>query len=380
MRIAILGPYIIDTKIKGGVERHIKNIVNEFNNCDLEIHIFSITKSKKNETIKIKPNIILHTIKSIRMSMTITGITFDSYNLIKEVNKIKPDLIHGQMVGAPYGFSTYLLARKYPSILTIHTLIYQNFKVRRALLTKFHDILWHFLEKIEIKNIPNIITVSEHLNPEIVRMGGSKIYYIPNGINKEWLGIESKITEGRILLVGRIIPIKGHDSLIKAIHYIKSKNIEVCIHIVGPSLDIDYFNRLKRLIAELNISDNVKFLGLIPDEELLKEYSECQIFVLPSHEESNPFVLIEAMAAGKPVVANNVGGVPFMINDGENGFLVKDNDVEGMAEKIIYLMNHKDIWKKISDNNREKTKSYLWSSVASQTIEIYKNVINENKC
>lgn len=377
MIIAILGPYVPNSKIEGGVERHLKNLIDEFNGFD--IHVFSISKNGKNNIQKIRKNITLHIVKSIRLPMTITGITVDLYNLIKEINKIKPDLVHGQMVGAPYGIATYFLAKRYPSILTIHTLIRQNTKVKRTLKSWIHDALWHFLEKSEIKGIKNIITVSEHLKPDISSMGCSRIYSIPNGIKPEWLKIESKYIDGRILFVGRILPIKGLENLIMAIHIIKKKRMNINLHIVGPYLDVEYFNRLQRLMIDLNIQDNVIFTGPLYGKKLIKEYSESQIFVLPSHDESNPFVLIEAMAAGIPIVATAVGGIPYLINEGENGFLVKDNDVEDMAGRMMHLLNQRDVRNGISIRNKERAKLFLWSHIASQTVELYKKIINNNK-
>lgn len=379
MRIAILGPYTIDSETKGGVERHTQYIVDEFGNSGLDVHVFSISKYGENSIQKIRPNVTVHVIKSLKLPMTVTGVSTDLYNLIKEVKKIQPDLVHGQMVGAPYGIASYFLSKKYTSILTVHTLISQNSKIKRTFKSKLHDALWHYLEKIEIRNIQHIITVSEHLIPELSLMGGSKVHAISNGISSEWLKIEPKTIEGRILFVGRILPIKGLDNLIKAVSYAKKYKEDISLHIVGPYLDIGYFDHLKLLISDLDVTNNVFFTGPLYDRSLFKEYSESQIFVLPSHDESNPFVLIEAMAAGVPVIATNVGGIPYIVSEGENGFLIKDNDVVGMSEKIVFLLSHNDVWNCISEKNREKAKLYTWNSVASKTIELYKKAIDESR-
>ena len=379
MRIAILGPYTVDSETKGGVERHTQYIVDELSNSELDVHVFSVSKDSENNIQKLRTNVTLHTIKSLKLSMTITGVSTDLYNLIKEVKKIQPDLVHGQMVGAPYGIATYYLCKNYPSILTVHTLISQNSKIKRTLKSKLHDALWHYLEKLEIRNIKYIITVSEHLKPDILSMGGSKIYTIPNGITPEWLKIEPKTIEGRVLFVGRILPIKGLENLIKAISLAKKCKTNISLHIVGPYLDAEYFNHLKLLISDLEVTENVVFTGPLYDHKLFKEYSESHVFVLPSHDESNPFVLIEAMAAGIPVIATNVGGIPYLINEGENGFLVKDNDVVDLSNKVTGILSQNDVWERISKKNRAKAKLYLWNRVANQTVELYKKAIGESR-
>lgn len=257
MRIALLGPYVIGDNIQGGVERHIKYLIDEIQDDNIEIHIFSVSKYENNKIETIRKNITLHTVKSIKLPVTITGATTDLYYLIKEVNKIKPDIIHGQMVGAPYGIATYFLAKRYPAILTIHTLISQNSKINKTLKSRIHDVFWKYLEKLEVKNIQHLIIVSEHLRSEIRSMGGSSIYSISNGIQPEWLKIDSKFIEGRILFVGRILPIKGIENLIKSISLIKKEKKEINLHIVGPYLDLEYFEKLKILVNELNIEAQI---------------------------------------------------------------------------------------------------------------------------
>ncbi len=121
--------------------------------------------------------------------MTIAGITIYPIKILREVKKIKPDLIHGQMIGAPYGFATGLLSKKYPTILTVHTTIKQTSKTTKSFLGKIHDVLWRFLEKWELKRIPHIIVVSPHLKDELENDGARNVSVIPNGIDASWFDI-----------------------------------------------------------------------------------------------------------------------------------------------------------------------------------------------
>ena len=89
------------------------------------------------------------------------------------------------------------------------------------------------------------------------------------------------------------------------------------------------------LVSELGLSDEVKFFGSITEKEVVAEYGKAQVFVLSSEEEPAPQVIAQAMAAGLPVVSTSVGGIPFLVKDGQNGFLVPPGNVERLAEKII---------------------------------------------
>jgi len=102
------------------------------------------------------------------------------------------------------------------------------------------------------------------------------------------------------------------------------------------------------------------------------------IFVLPSLSESFGIVNIEAMASGLPIIATKVGGIPEIIKDGENGFLVEPKNPEQIAERILYLLSNNNIRRSISFNNKEKAKNYSWDLIVNKLIAVYSLCLNKN--
>lgn len=379
MKVVMLGYYTVGDTIGGGAERHIKNIIDRLRNYnDLEMHILSISKEIKKDSVLKKDGVTIHQIKAVKLPMTVAGITIYPIKMIREAKKINPDLIHGQMIGAPYGFAAGILAKKYPTLLTIHTIIKQTSKTNRSsFYGKIHDTLWRLLEKWELKRIPYLIVVSPHLKEELKKDGAKNITVIPNGIDANWFDVPNESITGRILFVGRIRPGKGLENLIKSIKLVIDKGCDVHLHVVGPTNDLHYLKYLQELAKKMEVREHVEFIGSIPDDALLNEYAECSIFVLPSSIESNPIVLLEAMASGKPVIATNVGGIPYMIEDGKNGFLVNYGDIEGLAEKILKLVNDKKLRDFIAENGKKTAMKYSWENISEETYEVYRHVYED---
>jgi glycosyltransferase involved in cell wall biosynthesis len=141
-----------------------------------------------------------------------------------------------------------------------------------------------------------------------------------------------------------------------------------------------YRLRLKKLVKKQNIEKNVEFLGFISDDEKYACYNSADIFVLPSLEESFGIVLLEAMACRKPVVASNVGGIPFVVADEKTGLLFESNDPEDLAEKIITLLRNRELQENMGRAGRERAKEFGWDKIAKTTVRLYQEIIWEGKC
>lgn len=124
-----------------------------------------------------------------------------------------------------------------------------------------------------------------------------------------------------VLTVCIIRPNKGLEHLIKAASMLK----DVSFIVVGDIGDQKYFKRLLRLKSTLR-ADNLKFLGWVPDEDVQSLLFISDLFVLPSISETLPLVILQAMAAGKPIIVTSVGGIPYLIRNQINGLIVPPRD------------------------------------------------------
>lgn len=183
----------------------------------------------------------------------------------------------------------------------------------------------------------------------------------------------------RILSVGRLVEKKGHEYAIRAVARVlkKHKNIEYLIAGDGPLR-----NNLEVLVSELGIDGYVRFLGPLEQDEVLELYQQAHIFTLPSvtanggDQEGTPVVLMEAQATGLPIVSTIHSGIPEVVLDGNSGFLVPERDVDALATKIEYLIEHPEIWPEMGRKGRECVeKNYDIKKLNQQLAEVYQNLI-----
>jgi D-inositol-3-phosphate glycosyltransferase len=204
---------------------------------------------------------------------------------------------------------------------------------------------------------------------------------IPKSIAKEEVGILSD--RRNILFAGRIEPLKGVDTLLKAIALIQKQAPEtvsdVDVTIIGgdpwSETPDDEMARLQEMRKELGVSDIVTFLGAKDQDLLPAYYAAAEMVVMPSHYESFGMVALEAMAMGTPVIASEVGGLAFLVQDGINGFHVPSRDPEALAERIFTLLNDKDCRQHLGRHALQSAQKYDWPIIVSRMLEIYQDLM-----
>jgi glycosyltransferase involved in cell wall biosynthesis len=155
-------------------------------------------------------------------------------------------------------------------------------------------------------------------------------------------GSKTRLSPIRILSVGRLDPEKGMVFLIEALRrLIQECGRNVVLDIVGTG---NLEETLQRKVEEQGLSGRVRFHGYVPHgEELLSLYRNSHIYVLPSLTEGSPQTIFEAMASGVPVVASRVGGIPYLIQDGENGLLVNPRSAQEICNGVGRLIDNRDL-------------------------------------
>jgi len=318
-----------------------------------------------------------------------------------ELKNIKYDLIHSHYWMS--GIAAIELSEIWniPFINMFHTLGHMKNRIARSQ----NEVEGEYRiqgEKRVISKATKIIaaTLAEKSQLEFLyNAPSSKIAVIPPGVDtrhfypipkdeaKEVVGIPDD--SHLILYVGRIEPLKGIDNLIQAISLIQKKgDLKCCPHnlvIIGgePNAKPEEMNaemaRLQDLVEDLDIENFVIFLGKQDQHMLPYYYSSAEVVVMPSHYESFGMVALEAMACGTPVVASQVGGLAFLIRDGETGFVVPGNDIEGLSDRLIDLIKDKNLRKKLGTKSTEYAQLYSWEIISSKIVEVYNQVLNQVK-
>ena len=162
-----------------------------------------------------------------------------------------------------------------------------------------------------------------------------------------------------VVYVGVLIPRKGLTHLITAFAQVVGRVPASELHIIGRPENPDYFQSLKQHITAQQLSEKVIFCPEMPQQELCHKIAQSAVLVLPSLSEGLGRVLIEAMAAGTPVIGSAVGGIPDIIREGVTGFLVPPGDEHTLAEKMIYLLENPHEVLAMGQRGREFVQTYF---------------------
>jgi D-inositol-3-phosphate glycosyltransferase len=300
--------------------------------------------------------------------------------------KIKYNVLHAHYWLSGWVAKELQKVWEVPVIQRFHTLGYLKEKAMGNGGNREHPLRLHF-EQTLIRQADHLEAATQQGKRDMVEFYQAlpeKVAVIPCGVNlslfrpipkdkaRAYFGLppEAKI----ILFVGRIDPVKGLDTLIKATSLL-SKSLRLQLIIIGGGGNNQELGRIKALTQKLRIPHIVSFLPSQRQEYLSYYYSAADVFVLPSRYESFGMVALEAMACGTPVVASNVGGLPFTIPDGEAGFLFPVGNVEDLAEKLRLILANQELKNQFGQHAQGWAKNFHWANVADQEVLLYNKAI-----
>ena len=387
--------YVITQSEYGGAQKYVCDLALNLGH-DFEVFIAAgpegnwdiFDKLIKNSNTGKLPNLIKfkHLVRSINPWHDILGF----FEIIKVLKEIKPDVVHfNSSKAGVLGSLAAKITGVEKVVFTAHGWVFNepmNFIKKWFYL--FSSYFSAFFQDI-------IICVSEYDRKVGLDYGiapENKLITVHNGIeefeilsrymarNDLSLIIKNKgIHWDRVLIgtVANLYKTKGLDYLIRAIYFIKTNNptMQFQALIIGDGIEK---KRLIRLIRELKLWDIVFIIDVIPG---FKRYLKAfDLFVLSSVKEGLPYVILEAMMAGLPVVATRVGGIPEIIEDRINGYLIESKNERELADKVFDLVriilynDNTDQLDKIGKNARDKIKKeFSFSKMVDSTKQVYKS-------
>lgn len=244
--------------------------------------------------------------------------------------------------------------------------------------------LFEKYEKLALMKSSAVITLTNFCIKELDEYGVKRdMAVVPGGVDTHMFRpidcaeeikrrYDLRKDDALILYTGRLVARKGLEDLLVALALVHKKKKNTKLILVGRGM---LKNHLQKLAFRLGISNNLIFTGPMPTDELVKHYAGADVFVLPSYYEGQGLVLLESMACETPVVATNVGGIPEIVTDGENGLLVEPKKPEQLADAILKIIDDTELRTKLGKNGRETAvKNYDWKIIAEKMEKIYRSV------
>lgn len=300
-----------------------------------------------------------------------------SLQLIRDLNQSDDQILHFQ--GAPRLLSRLLLEKTVKQKVTVLTT--HGFQESFTILN--NNKAGFFIEPFFVnsfRQLDHIIALSKSDLKTLVHIGihREKITVIPNGIDEEKFKKRKKFIHQngklKILTVARFDNNKNHSSLIQLIGQL-SKHFDLEAYFVGAISDPKYYAGIVDLIKRSGLENTIKIGLSLSDPELVDCYLSCDLFVLASTVETSPLVLLEAMYAGLPVIATNVGGVSELMADSVNGYLVEPNDLATTYSKCFKLLENPKLRVEFRERNKRTAERYSWSKVAQDTANLYNGLL-----
>ena len=287
--------------------------------------------------------------------------------------EIGPDVVHGQGIGTP----GYIATRLTPaSVVTVHGLVHWEARLASGggLADHVRFRLIDAMVRAVLRRASVVISTSFYDARSLNGLVRGKSVHIPNPVLPQFYARGDNTPEAaRVLFAGMLVRRKNVEGLLRAFCMVVRRMPEARLVVVGPSPDPAYEREIHKTVRAMRMVNNVDFLGHVTNTRLLHEIRRCMGLVLFSTEETSPTIIAQAMAAGKPVVASRVGGIPEMVADGESGFLVAAGDEQALADRLGTLLGSRELCARMGAVAHTIARErFEPSSVALQTLEAYR--------
>ena len=283
--------------------------------------------------------------------------------LARLIRRVRPHILHTHTAKAgAVGRLAALVAGDARPPIVVHTF---HGHVLRGYFDPVRTAGFRLLERWLARSTTALVAVSPQVRDDLVSLGVApreRFAVVRLGIELEQRVAVERNGRGesrRILgigpdrfavgWIGRMTGVKRTDDVLRAFRRLRDRGVEACLCMIGDGPDRP---AVERRAHELGIMRDTLFLGY--QEEVAPFYAAFDAMILPSINEGTPVSAIEALAAGRPVVATRVGGVPDVVRDGEDGFLVEAGDVDALAERLARLASDPELRERLGAAGRAR--------------------------
>lgn len=341
---------------------------------EIEVRVLSCTQQRLRPDEQLAPNIWAHSLYVPKIGWLRTGYQGCIRAVRRKLKEIRPDIVHGQ--GTERDCAISAVFSGYPSLVTIHGNMRTIAKINHAQVFSYQRFTAE-LEKFTLPRAEGIVCVTNYTRQAVQELA-RKTWIVPNAVDDGFFDIErTPQSPSLILCVGDITRHKNQNALIQALDDLAKQRSFSLIFLGQLDRSSPYGREFFHLIEQRNWCAYEGFA----DRNSLKNYlGRAGLLVLPSLEENCPMVVLEAMAAGMPVVAAKVGGVPELIEDNQTGFLCDPVNRESMRESVAKILDNREVAATLAMNaQRVARQRFHPDIVARQHLEIYTELLDRRR-
>ncbi len=368
-----------DGKVHGGVGAatfSLARALNDLSDLDVSVLVPMRVPSSTSATLTRLPG---EGPTVLRLSLptrgrTIPEVLWQHPHLVSEaIGAIPHDVLHIQ--------GGDRLAARHPkdtTLLTIHGLAERDALFHPHTVSRWpRHLALKALCSHARRRVRNFVVINPYVREAITFGRNQRVWDIPNAVHESFFDVIAQPHPGRIVLPGRVMPIKNTLAAIRAFSITATTHQHATLHILGSG-DKDYVSQCQGLTRALGLVDRVRFRGSLGMPALQQELAEAQITALCSLQENAPMVISESMAIGVPVIATDVGGVCHMVRDGHTGIVLPEANPAALAAAFNRLLSSDTLRAQMATNAREAgSRIYHPRIVGLQTKAVYQRLVGE---
>ena len=387
MRIALIGDF--DTFLFRGQERPASlgqyrlspalNLARGFRELGVtDVHYVVMSRDVDSPMVAEGPFGIVHCLPCPPFSGSATFYLWRRRQLLRELARIQPDLVHAQGSEEQYAFTA--VTSPYRHVITFHGILHRVHEVSPPpLVSTAHVSRW--LEKLVIRKAQHVICISSEIE-NFLRHHNSpaRLHRIPNAMAPCFFDIPpaSRQTPGFTLLyIGNIEPRKGLLHLVEALPAVtKALGQPLRLLVVGGGIGSRYQTTVAQRATELGVAPMIEWLGNQLEAAVARAMAQADALVLPSFWENLPMCVGEAMAAGRPAIATTAAAIAEMVEHEKTGLVVEPGNVGQLAGAIIRLLSDPALCAAMGQAGRMKAQQlYTPRVVAGKTLALYREIL-----
>jgi glycosyltransferase involved in cell wall biosynthesis len=372
VRVALVGPYSGPGRAVGGVESSFQNLLAGLASLGgVELHVLTFTRATASEQDGEANGVRIHRLAAPARFNNVTFYRGSRRALARALEELRPEIVHAQDA-LGHGYVCLKTAQHAPVVVSVHGIVRET----RNLLTRPRDRLQAGLagvaiERYCVRHAEYLLQPTRYPQEYFGREIGGRIVDVGNAVAHALFELEPAPEQGRVLYAGGITRGKRVLDLVEAIACLP----QASLRLAGGTPDQAYATAVSERVRELALEGRAELLGQLDAERMLDEFGRAAVLVLPSAQETSPMVIAEAMAAGVPVVATRVGGVPYLVEENRTGFLVDVGDRHALTRRIGQLLDDEPTRRRFAAAGRARAQEFRASAVAARVQAVYEEAV-----
>jgi glycosyltransferase involved in cell wall biosynthesis len=380
MRVVFVSDYPRSPEnVVGGVEAVVRRLATSMAaRADLDVHVVACDRAVTTARTEEHEGVTVHRLPGARRLGNVTLGWAERRATRAALRRLAPDVVHAHVLGPP---TLGAAAAGFPCVATAHGI--QNAYGRVLAGGAVNRVrAWAFtrMERLSLASVRHLIVISPYVAEFFgERLRGVRVYPIENPVEERFFGIREPGDPRRILFSGRIVPLKDPETLLAAAAMLGEHGADFTLRLAGPPDDPAYLDGLRARVGEMGLADRVEFLGSLAPEALAAEMAAAALVVLPSRQETAPLAVMEAMAAGRAVVATDVGGTRHLVRDGVTGRLVPPRNADRLASALAAFLRDPEGTRRAGEEGRlQATERFRVTAVVDKTLAVYRGLAAPN--